>query len=553
MASFELRNYQRAAVDALLGYWGLNGGNGLIVLPTGSGKSLVIAALCQELLRDFPRMRIGIITHVRELIAQNHRELLALWPEAPAGIYSAGMGRRDVNERILFMGIQSVWKRSLTVGNFDLLLIDEAHLVSHNDDTMYRKFFEEQRARTPDLRIAGLTATAFRLDTGQLNKGDGRIFDDVVFEANVRDLIEEGYLCKLVTKATQQKLDVSNVHTRAGEYITSELEEAIDKADITRAACLEIAGAGFGRRSWLVFCITVSHGVHVCEELQQIGVNAKSVFGTTPKGERDLIIEEFRRGEIQALVSVNVLGTGFNVCEVDLIAGLRPTQSAGLWLQQVGRGLRNAPGKVDCLVMDFSGNTRRHGPIDTIKSDLINHVDVVECPSCHSIVPADSVACPDCGHLFPIEVEPPITIGEDSGPMTMHDAKADEDAVIISDARSANLPQWVPVDSVHARVHYKNGNPDATPTMRVDYMSGRFNIYSEWICPEHPPGSYPYRKALSWIGQNMKVGAATSATRVDDLVLLANEGFLIKPSHILVRPDGRFFKILDRKFGKITA
>jgi DNA repair protein RadD len=548
---FQLRDYQREAIDALTKYWGLNGGNGLIVLPTGSGKSLVIAAICQELLRDFPTMRIGMITHVRELIDQNYRELLALWPEAPAGIYSAGMGRRDVAERILFMGIQSVWKRPLTVGEFDLLLIDEAHLVSHDDDTMYRKFFDEQQARTPDMRIAGLTATAFRLDTGQLNKGDGKIFDDVVYEANVRDLIEQGYLCKLVTKSTKQKLDVSGVHMRGGEYITSELEEAIDKENITRSACLEICGAGFNRRSWLVFCITVAHGTHVCEELQRIGVKADKVFGITPKGDRDRIIDEFRRGETQALCSVMVLGTGFNVCEVDLIAGLRPTQSAGLWLQQVGRGLRNAPGKQDCLVLDFAGNTRRHGPIDTIRSDLVHHVDVMECPDCHSIVPEKTEKCPDCGHEFP---KPKPLVAEEVTPKArlMHEAKADEEAEIVSDGYSSNLPQWVEVTSVHASVHYKGGDRNTTPTMRVDYQSGRFSSYSEWICPMHPPGTYPHGKAITWLAMNMLPGYE-KARDIYELVRLANEGLLLKPCEIRVRPDGRFFKILDRRFEKVMS
>lgn len=541
--AFELRDYQQDSINKLLTYWDGNGGNGLIVLPTGSGKSLVIAGLCQRLLQDFPSMRIGIITHVRELIAQDHGELMALWPEAPAGIYSAGMRRRDTSHKILFMGVQSVYARSDEIGQFDLLLIDEAHLVSHNQDTMYRKFIVDQRALVPDLRIVGLTATAFRLDTGRLDRGFNRIFDSIVHEVNVRDLIEAGWLCRLISKATVQKLDVSRVGKRGGEFITSELEQAVDQEDITRSAVREIISLGADRKSWLVFCVTVNHGRHVCEELRAQGINAEAVFGDTPKDERDRIIQAFRASEFQALVSVMVLGTGFNVPQVDTIALLRPTQSAGLFLQQVGRGLRKAPGKDNCLVLDFAGNTRRHGPIDMVGSDKV--VGAIECPECHSLLIETAKSCPDCGYVWPVKERAGNTPRE----RRLHDDRADADTEIMS----TRAPKWVPVTSMHCSVHRKYGEPHAPPTMRVDYQCGRLARYSEWVCLAHPPNSYPFQKALAWWTQHEVRHAPIKVETFEELVALANNGALRWPSEILVKPDGRYFKIAGRRFAATPA
>ncbi|GJE43494.1 Putative DNA repair helicase RadD [Methylobacterium soli] len=130
-----LRDYQRASLDALYGHWAEGGGNGLIVLPTGAGKALVIAALVRETLERWPDLRICIVTHVRELVSQNFKELLGYWPGAPAGIYSAGLGRRDTHSRILFCGMQSVWNKVARLGAFDLVIVDEAHLIPRASDT----------------------------------------------------------------------------------------------------------------------------------------------------------------------------------------------------------------------------------------------------------------------------------------------------------------------------------------------------------------------------------------------------------------------------------
>jgi DNA repair protein RadD len=150
--TLQLRPYQRAAIDAIYDYFAAATGHPLLVLPTASGKSLVAAAFIQEVLAQWPDERIIILTHVRELISQNFAELTRLWPEAPAGIYSAGLNRRDVQAQILFAGIQSVHRKAYAIQCADLVLVDEAHLVPRQASATYRRFLGDLTRINPQLR-----------------------------------------------------------------------------------------------------------------------------------------------------------------------------------------------------------------------------------------------------------------------------------------------------------------------------------------------------------------------------------------------------------------
>lgn len=524
-----LRGYQRESLDALYAYWSKGGGNGLIVLPTGAGKSLVLAALCQELLEGFPNLRIACVTHVKELIAQNFSELLRLWPSASAGIYSAGIGRRDARARILFCGIQSVWNKTRLLGEVDLLLVDEAHLIPRNSATTYNRFIQALRDETPDMRVVGLTASPFRLDSGHLDRGADRLFDKIVYEANVADLIEQGFLSSLTSKATAQQLDVSGVGKRSGEYIPGQLEVAVDKDWIVRAAAQEIARYGQERKSWLAFCAGVKHAEHVRDAIRATGFSCEMVTGETGKAERDRAISAFRAGQIRCLTSVGVLGTGFNVPSVDLIALLRPTQSAGLFLQQVGRGLRNADGKKDCLVLDFASLTKLHGPIDQITSasvgkdrDADGEPLAKECPHCATLIALAARQCPTCGYLWPEREEIP-----------KHEATADASASILS----KGTPVWIEVDRVRYYLHQKDGSPSS---LRVEYDCG-FSTHRSWQCFSHQ--GFARQKAESWW---RRCGGGVMPRTTEEA--LGRVGELNQPSEIQVRPDGRFFSVVGQRF-----
>ncbi|MGR3593075.1 MAG: DEAD/DEAH box helicase [Limimaricola soesokkakensis] len=520
-----LRPYQQTAIASIYGYFQSSTGNPLVVIPTAGGKSLVMAAFIEGVLKAWPDQRVLIVTHVRELIAQNHAEMLDLWPEAPAGIYSAGLGKREAQARILFAGIQSVHRRAREIGHTDLVLIDEAHLIPGKSSTMYRRFLREMMAINPALKVIGLTATPFRLDSGMLHEGDAALFTDIAYEAPVRDLIDQGYLSPLVSKQPATRLDVSGVGTRGGDFIARDLAAAVDKEATTRAAVAEIIMYGKDRKSWLAFCSGVEHARHVAEEFQRQGISCGTIFGDTPKEERDSIIAAFKRGEIRALASMGVLTTGFNAPAVDLIALLRPTKSAGLYVQMVGRGTRLASGKENCLVLDFAGNVRRHGPIDLVRPKRPGESGGGEaptklCPMCESIVALSATECPDCGYEFPVRE---VKIAPTAATLPVLSPKA---------------PQWLQVSGVFYSRYDKRGG---RPSLKVTYSCG-LATYSEWICFEHE--GYARQKAADW--WRKRAPGLPVPLSVDEAIAQASR--LTRPHEISVRPSGRYFEISGYRF-----
>jgi len=524
----DLREYQREAVNAIYHYFEKNTGNPLIVCPTASGKSFIMAAFIKEVLETWSDQRILVLTHVKELIQQNYVELTQHWPLAPAGIYSAGLKRREAQAQVLFAGIQSVHSRAEELQSFDLILIDESHLVPRKSNTMYRRFLDDMFEINDKIKIIGLTATHYRLDSGLLTEGDSRIFTDIAYEVPVKRLIEDGYLSPLVTKAPNTMLDVSGVHSRGGDFINSELQKAVDQTEINKAAVREIIHYGRDRKSWLVFCSGIQHAYNVRDALRDRNIVAETVTGETNAMERDYILEGFKSGEIKALTNCDILTTGFNAPNTDLLAILRPTQSTGLYVQIVGRGMRIAPGKENCLILDFAGNIERHGPIDKVqpnghkgKGKGKGEAPVKKCPKCRSVVYTGFTECPDCGYVFP---PPEVKINPEASSRS-----------IISSPE----PFWVDVDSICYSRHQKFGKPDS---LRVDYKCGLL-VYSEWICLEHT--GFAQRTARNWWSRHR--GDPTVVT-ISQALSVAQ--YLRAPSRIMVREDGKFWRIMRYDFDK---
>jgi len=520
-----LRPYQAEAVESLYAYFQKNTGNPLVVLPTGCGKSLVLSEFIRRAIYDYSDTRILCVTHVRELIAQNYAQLLRLWPDAPAGVYSAGLNRRDLYQQILFCGIQSVYKKASAIQRADLVLIDEAHLIGRNDAGMYRRFLKELTDINPWLKVVGLTATAYRLDSGYLHKGDGALFDAIAYEANLGDMVEQGYLSPLTTKRTKTTFDVTGVKVRGGEFVAGDLERAVNVQDINEAIAAEIIEKGADRGSWLVFAAGVDHAKALCALLP----DAACVFGETPVAERDQIIGDFKRGRLRALVNVGVLTTGFDAPGVDLIAMCRPTKSTGLYVQQLGRGTRLAEGKETCVVLDFAGNIARFGPADAVqppdpgkKGDGV--APVKTCPQCESIVHASRRVCPDCGHVFP---------APDPGKKLAH--KAAQEAVLTRDIADT----WLEVTDIRYREHL---GQSGVPSMRVEYQCGPLSAYSEYVCLEHT--GYARERAVTWW---QKRAPGTQVPRSVSSAMPVAE-LLPRPTHIQVRPDGKYFRIQGVRF-----
>lgn len=534
-----LRHYQRTALDALWSYWDANEGSPLVVAPTGSGKSVLIAAFVREARERYPGTRFLIVTHVKELIAQNFRAMLRAWPTAPAGIYSAGLGQRSTSNPITFCGIQSVHAKARSFGFIDLLLIDEAHLLSRRSDSMYGKFIAALRAVNPALKVIGFTATPYRLDSGRLDKGPNRLFDGIACEIPILDLVEQGHLAPLVSKATKLELDTSAVHKRGGEFIETELQKAVDTNSATEAACREITAYGTNRRSWLCFCAGVEHARHVADALRASGVAAAHVSGDMAAGERDRILGAFLSGQLKAVANANILTTGFDHPPLDLIAMLRPTLSAGLYVQMLGRGMRPSEGKTDCLVLDFARNIERHGPVDAVRIKEPGAgggpAPVKTCPECSSILHASVRVCPDCGFAFPL-FDP--------------DAKLQETASTAAVMSRDVTPEWIKVQGWRLVEHVKAGSSPSWKSVRIEYCCG-LQVHKEWLNFDHPLGSFPRTKAERWWHSHLDNKSASS-TPTSVMDALKRQGELRAPSEILVRRNGKYFEVASRRFARQT-
>lgn len=517
------RPYQEEAVQSIFDHFSAHTSDPLVVLPTACGKSLVIAEFIRRATTLYPGTRIIVATHVKELVAQNHAEFANLCPEIPSGLYSAGLKRRDTGYQVLFCGIQSVFRRALELGACDILLIDEAHLVPKKGEGMWRTFIQNLRIPNPLMKIVGLSATPFRLDTGMLHKGEGRIFEDICYDYPLLEAIENKYVSEVIPKNMDTKYDVSNVPKRGGEYVAGELERVYDVDEKTKAAVDEIIELGKDRKSWLIFAAGNKHAKHLHEELILRGISSELVLQDTPSKQRDEAVRKIKTGEIRCLVNNLVFTTGFNAPNIDMIACFRSTQSAGLWVQIVGRGFRLAEGKENCLVLDFARNADRHGPLDQIKGHSKRKGEggdapIKNCPECHAVCFASARECPDCGYSFP---PPELDIS----------TKASTSAILSTQLK----PEWHEVLSVAHSRHVKNGNA----SMKVEYITLGGKFY-EFICFEH--GGYAKEMAARW--HRKKLPDVPCPHKVEDALMLPYPA----PSRIAVRKDGKYWRVVEHSY-----
>lgn len=523
----ELRPYQREAIDALYDYFRAKTGNPLVVLPTGAGKSLTMAAFIREALEMYPGTRVLLLTHVKELIEQDAQAIIRYWPEAPIGIWSAGVGQK-VKDQVTVAGIQSVHRLPAKFGGTDLCIIDEAHLVPRSADTMYGRFLGALLKHNPAMKVIGLTATHYRMDSGLLTEGDHRIFTDVAYEADVGVLIKQGYLCPLVAKGGVTKADLSQVHTRGGEFVQGELQHAMDKAELIEGAFDEVAQYAADRNHILGFCAGVEHAQHCAERARARGWSADYVTGDMDSGQRDRIIGDFKAGRIRFLFNAMLLTTGFDAPHIDCILMLRPTKSTGLYVQIMGRGLRKHDSKTNTLVLDFAGNVARHGPIDQIKvkrkrqkdEDAISVAPVKECPDCHELLATTIMVCPGCGHEFPRGAP--------------HGTEA-ADAVIVA---ALQEPRTYQVDSVEYEQYQKAGK---APSLKVTYWCG-ISKFTEWVPIEDDRG-FVKKHAVRWFWDRGMVCPNTVEAA------LAQAQRIPAPYTITVRPDGKYWRVVEAKLG----
>jgi DNA repair protein RadD len=570
------RYYQTEAVDALWQWFWEHPNpaeNPLIGLPTGTGKSLVIALMIKRMMAEFPRMRIMKLTHVKELIKQNEEKLLQIWPNAPFGIYSAGLGRKELpppdlpiagyqrQGRVTYAGIQSIYKLADEVGHVDIIAIDEAHLISDEEATRYAMFFAGLRKINPMLRFVGLSATLYRLGLGMLT--DGKLFTHTAYDRTMREdfnkFIHEGYLSPLVPRCTKYKISDEGIGITGGEYNSKQQQIAVNKREITYAALSETMRQAGDRKRWLVFTTGIEHTDDVADMLErEFGVSCTRTHSGLSPAENDRNIADFKAGKYRAMVNANKLTTGFDCPEIDLIVILRLTRSPGLWVQMLGRGTRPvyAPGfdleeleqrlaailascKQDCLVLDFAQNSMRIGPINDpvlpkMKGKGGGTAPIKICEQCDTFNHASVLHCSFCGFEFHRSVK--FTAQAAATPLIAGSLKEPEP-----------VPQVEPFE-VDGVTYAINRKPGRLPTLRVTYQCG-LRQFREWQSFEDA-NSYAAKLSREWWRNRYPYQPADHEAKLPlwtpNSVEQANQyaKFLKMPK--------RIFVIVNRKYPQVT-
>lgn len=532
--NYVLRPYQQRVLDMLYTWWTQHPGveeAPVCVMPTGSGKSVVIAELARLLFDTWPdeHPRTVVLVPSKELAEQNAQKLVAMLPShIRIGYYSASLGRKVPDADVIVATIGSIYRDAHLLGVVRCVVVDECHLVNPTgpDAGRYRKFLGNL-AKLCAFRVVGFTATPFRGDGVWLTSGEDPLFTGIAATITAQELLDSNHLAPLIRPmdAIATRIDTTGIKTTSGDYNLAELAERVD--EYLPAAASEAVQLAVDRRKWIAFTSTVANAQHLVGLLQAHGVATVLVCGETPATERAESIADFRAGRLRCLVTVLALATGFDVPDVDCILWLRPTQSPVLYVQGAGRGMRIADGKADCLWLDFSDTTERLGPVDAIKGRKKRgriedqEAPCIVCDNCGARVrPASSIICPECGHqMRDPEAEAP---------------RAASNAAIMASQTAPKITTY-PVTRVTYAVHQKLGSPDS---LRVEYWSGLRVVAREWVCLEH--GGFAGEKARQWWGRRY-TGQPIQA-RVEHALACTDQ--LATPTAVRVNETGKYPEIV---------
>ena len=555
----KLRPYQLEAREALREAFRNGIKRPLVCLPTGSGKSAVIASLLNEVMAVCPLTdRFIVAVHTQELVVQL-AETFEKISGRKASIYSSSLKRKQIGNAN-FVQIQSVFKKAHLFGPCKLVVIDECDRIPVLGEGQYRNFLRELAIINPSVRLAGFTATPYRTGSG-LCFGEGMPFDELVYDANIRELIDAGFLSPLASKNGGAP-DLSQVHMRAGDYVPAELELCMSSEDKVRHAVTEIIRYAHDRVGVLVFASGLKHAELLRLEFERQGVVAHVIEGNMSNEDRTKHIGDFRAKRSKYLINVNVLSIGFDASHIDLIALLRPTKSPALYYQQIGRGLRTCEGKSNCLILDMSGNIYFHGPIDTLNDrvktkktrDELGVAPVKTCDQCMEICAAGCRKCPSCGNEFPtLEI-------------AKHEARA-------ADVSPLSEVTTLDVTSVVYHAH-PSKDPTKPATIKISYQCGLTRA-CEWWSLDRLSNAYARSKSLlqlmqtpirsestlriAVVGDSIHVrdtatgGVTESVTTADALSWIS---CLQHPCNIQCTPDPtnpRYLRVTGRTFPLLTV
>lgn len=383
----QLRSYQEQAIQNLRAAYAAGHRASLLCLPTGGGKTVILATIAAQAAAK--GRRVLILVHRRELIHQTASKLQ--WVGLEHGIIAAGHPASD--HPVQVASVQTLVRRLAGMTwQPSLVIIDEAH---HAAAGSWRQILEHW----PDAYRLGVTATPCRLD----GRGLSQAFDHLALGPSVADLINAGFLSPARIYAPPVVADLSGVRRRAGDYANDQAAAAMDRPTVTGDAIAHYQRLAAGQQA-IAFCCNVAHAVSVCDAFKTAGIAAALLLGDT--ADRDQVVAQYAAGAVRVLVTVDVVSEGFDVPAASCAILLRPTQSLGLYLQQVGRVLRPATGKDAALILDHVGNVTRHGfPDDPREWSLTEGVvrsrgtaapSVRTCPECFAAFKPQP-QCPACG------------------------------------------------------------------------------------------------------------------------------------------------------------
>lgn len=351
----KLRDYQQDAFDATLNSL-RSGNNPVIAVPTGGGKSAIASALVDRFRSN--RGYTLLLTHSRELISQNYKALDRYSNIEGIGVYCAGLGKWDIGSAGTYASIQSVYTKLDILPEPSAILVDECQLVTPSDSSA--KMYNIVLSRFPNARRIGLSATPYRYDSGLVYKGEGCWFDDLAIDIKFNDLVSQKFLSPLVGVLTETHLDLEEVDVSSGDYDSSQVDNLITEQWL-KELLKNVINLASGRKAWLMFSPSVRVAALSARIANENGIKADFVYGGDP--ERLDKLKRWEAGETTLMVNCQILTTGYDRPDIDVIIDCAPTESLGKHIQKLGRGARVFEGKRNCLVIDACGNLQRLGSI----------------------------------------------------------------------------------------------------------------------------------------------------------------------------------------------
>tara|TARA_B110000037_G_scaffold220686_1_gene289274 strand:- start:818 stop:2554 length:1737 start_codon:yes stop_codon:yes gene_type:complete len=575
---YTLRTYQQEAVDSTLNYFRKRRNPAVIVLPTGAGKSLVIAELAK-----IAKGRVLVLAHVKELVEQNHLKYESYGLHA--GIYSAGLNQKDSEQKVIFGSIQSVAKaKDAFFKDFTLVVIDECHRVGLEPDSQYAKVITQLKLNNPRICILGLTATPYRLGLGwiynyalrgETKTQDLRFFKHCIYDLPLEYMISNKYLTPPVkVDIPVTSYDFSELIEGGQSYTMAQLEEALHQqrrlTPLIIKNIIDITESD-QRQGVMIFSSTVKHAQEIMNHLPP--EQARLVVGTTELSERDQIVHDFKKKAFKYLVNVSVLTTGFDAAHVDVIAILRPTESISLYQQIIGRGLRLDTNKKDCLVLDYTGMGHSiFSPEIGEKKPTSESVEVqVPCPECGFVndfwgivdedgnlvehfgrkcrgghVNADTYELTPCDYLFRFKICTQCSAQND---ISARDCRSCGCVLIDPDTKlkQARLSKDAHVLTPDSIEMLERIDKKGTPYLQVKYYDYDAQFVAEMYYLNNATSLKKF--AINFLRSHMrKPELKLNISSVSDAVKLRPQ--LRMPSFVIARKQGKFWRVTEKIFSE---